>query len=207
MIYYYINTPKEVPPVTRIARVVVPGCPHHIIQRGNRKQQVFFYDEDRELYLSLLKHYSKKAGLNIWSYCLMDNHVHIIAAPTEVTSLRKGFAETHRRYTLEINRREGWSGYLWHGRFISFPMDEKYLYCAMRYVELNPVRAGLVKRPEDYPWSSARVRVLKQKDELLSDNCMTHQIHDWSAYLAEGDKRKDLTLLRKHSRTNKPLGL
>jgi len=101
--------------MTRIARVVVPGCPHHVIQRGNRRQTVFFYDSDKRIYISLLHKYAKKAGVNIWAYCLMDNHVHLIAVPKHKDSLARGIGETHRRYTLIINSREKWKGYLWQG--------------------------------------------------------------------------------------------
>ena len=119
--------------MARIARIVIPGVPHHIIQRGNRRQDVFFCDEDRKRYLAILLEESGKAGLTYWAYCLMNNHVHLIAVPKDEKGLAKGIGETHRKYTKYINTREKWRGYLWQGRFMSCPLDEKHLYAAVRY--------------------------------------------------------------------------
>ena len=136
--------------MARLARVVIPGIPHHITQRGNRRQQVFFQEDDYDAYLELMTDWCRKSGVEVWAYCLMPNHVHLIALPQSEDSLAKGIGEAHRRYTRMINFREKWRGYLWQGRFASFPMDERYLLVAARYIELNPVRAGLADRPEDY---------------------------------------------------------
>ena len=192
--------------MVRIARIVIPNIPHHIIQRGNRSQNVFFSNQDKEYYLKLLHKYALEYGISLWAYCLMDNHVHLIAVPGREDSLAKGIGETHKHYTRTINLREGWRGYLWQGRFSSFPLDERYLYAAVRYVERNPVRAGLVKRAEDYLYSSAKAHVLRQKDILLSDNFMSSEIKDWSSYLSEEDKEMDKDLFRKHGRIGRPLG-
>jgi putative transposase len=192
--------------MSRLARVVIPNIPHHVIQRGNRRQNVFFSDEDKKLYINILNEHAKKAGIDIWAYCLMDNHVHLIVVPKNEDSLARGIGETHRKYTRIINNREDWMGYLWQGRFISYPMEEIYLYTAVRYVECNPVRAGLVKKAEDYYWSSARAHVLKKKDILCSNYFMVSEIRDWSSYLSEEDKEKDKELLKKHAHTGRPLG-
>ena len=192
--------------MARIARVVIPGCPHHVIQRGNRCQTVFFYDSDKRFYISLLHKYAKKTDVNIWAYCLMDNHVHLIAVPKHKDSLVRGIGETHRRYTLIINSREKWKGYLWQGRFISYPLDEGHFYAAVRYIECNPIRTGLVKRAEDYPWSSAKSHILKENDILISDDLMISKINDWSSYLREGERESDIELFRLHARTGRPLG-
>lgn len=180
----------------RTSRIVVPGVPHHVIQRGNRKQTVFFQDQDRLYYLRMLKEHSRMYGLKIWSYCLMDNHVHLIAVPQDKDGFR-AIAETHRRYTYMINTREGWRGYLWQGRFKSYPMDEHYLFAAVRYVERNPVRANLVGNAEAYRWSSAKSRILDIKDDLLDDFFLLNEIGDWRVYLASSDKSEDLDLLRR----------
>jgi len=192
--------------MARIARIVILNYPHHIIQRGNRSQNVFFSDQDKKSYINLLYKHAIEAGVIFWAYCLMDNHVHLIAVPKNEDSLARGIGQVHRYYTRMINFREGWRGYLWQGRFISYPLDEQYLYAAVRYVERNPVRAGLVKRAEDYPWSSAKAHVLKEKDILLSDNFMLSEIEDWSSYLAEDDRDIDRNLFREHARTGRPLG-
>ena len=190
----------------RIARVVNSGCPHHVIQRGNRKQRVFFTEEDKTIYLRILKKQSQKYGVDYWAYCLMDNHVHLIAVPQTQEGLALAIGETHRRYTCIINSRQGWRGYLWQGRFNSFPLDSAYLYAAVRYVERNPVRAGIVEKAEDYPWSSAKAHVRKFEDPLLSDFYLIDEIANWKEYLRNNDEQEKLNILRKHTRTGRPLG-
>ena len=124
--------------MARLARVVVPGLPHHITQRGNRRQQTFFCDEDYEYYLELMGQWCTVHQVEIWAYCLMPNHVHLIAVPQSPDGLRLAIGEVHRRYTRMVNFREGWRGHLWQGRFASFVLDEPYVLTAARYVELNP---------------------------------------------------------------------
>jgi len=192
--------------MARIARVVVPGLPHHIVQRGNRRQKVFFSDIDRAAYLDYLKIYAKPAGIKFLAYCLMDNHVHIIAVPDKEESLAQGFAEAHRRYTRMVNFREKWRGYLWEGRFKSYPLNEAHLYAAIRYIERNPVRAGMVRDAWDYPWSSARAHVLKQKGSLLEDSFLIEEIKDWKLFLSGKDEQADTNLLRMHLNNGRPLG-
>lgn len=189
----------------RIARVVVPGIPHHVTQRGNRNQKVFFSDEDRQEYLKLILIHSKKADVQIWAYCLMNNHVHFIAVPRSKEALTQCFQEAHRLYTRQINFREGWRGYLWQGRYASFPMDEKYLIAAMRYIERNPVDAGLVNRAEDYPWSSAKAHIYKLKNPLLSPSFLSEKIKDWSSFLSVAEEFKEEEI-EKSMRTGRPLG-
>lgn len=190
----------------RIARIVVLGIPHHIIQRGNRNQKVFFTDKDRNLYLDILRFNAFKFNLKIWCYCLMDNHIHLIAVPERPDSLARAMAETHRKYTYMINIRNNWKGFLFQGRYGSFPMDEAYLYCCVRYVERNPVRAGLVKLAEQYRWSSARAHVFGFNDPLLSPMPLRSQIKDWSIFLRGEEKEEDLEQLRKNQLTGRPLG-
>lgn len=124
--------------MARIARIVVPGMPHHITQRGNRPQETFFKEDDYREYISLMSASCHLHGVEIWAYCLMSNHVHLIAVPKQDESLRSAIGEAHRRYTRSINFRQNWSGHLWQERFASFPMNESYLLAAARYVELNP---------------------------------------------------------------------
>lgn len=190
----------------RIARAVNAGYPHHIIQRGNRRQTVFFTEKDKTVYLHILKEQSQKYNVQYWAYCLMDNHVHLIAVPQAEESLALAIGETHRRYTCMINFRKGWRGYLWQGRFSSFPLDPAYLYSAVRYIERNPVRAGIVKNAEDYTWSSAGAHVRKIRDSILSDFYLTKEISSWKEYLRGLDEEEKLTAFRKHIRTGRPLG-
>jgi putative transposase len=190
----------------RAARIVYPGVPHHITQRGNRRQRVFFSDEDKTLYLRLLSGWAEKAGLSIWAYCLMDNHVHHVAVPKTEASLAVAIGETHKAYTKIINEREGWRGFLWQGRFSSFPMDVPYLYRAMRYDELNPVRAGIVENAADYPWSSAKAHISGERNELLSKNPLGMNGREWTAYLREGLVEDETEMFRKHVQSGSPLG-
>lgn len=192
--------------MARIARVVIPGFPHHIVQRGNRGQKVFFSDDDRKVYLDYLRMYAKPAGIHFWAYCLMDNHVHIIAVPDKVESLAWGLSEAHRRYTRMINFREKWRGYLWEGRFKSYPLNQSYLCAAMRYIERNPVRAKIVENAWDYRWSSAKAHVFKQKDPLLDDNFMVSEIKNWELFLSEDDKQVDANLFKAHTNNGRPMG-
>src|SRR3990172_7401077 len=133
--------------MARLARVVVPGYPHHVTQRGNRRQATFFDDDDYQAYRDLMAEWCRRCGVRVWAYCLMPNHVHLIAVPGSPEALRQAVGEAHRRYTRLVNFREGWRGHLWQGRFASFVMDEGHLLAAARYVERSPVRAGLVTEP------------------------------------------------------------
>ena len=153
--------------MARLARLVIPGMPHHLTQRGNRRQQTFFNEGDYAAYLELMAEWCREEGVDIWGYCLMPNHTHLIAVPASEQSLRRAVGEAHRRYTRRINFREKWRGYLWQGRFASFVMDEPYLLAAARYVELNPVRARMVEAPADWRWSSVRAHLLGRDDCLV----------------------------------------
>jgi putative transposase len=201
----YLSTAR-IERVSRIARVVIPGIPHHIVQRGNRRQDVFFGDRDRQFYMHLLKKYGNAAGVTYWAYCLMDNHVHLVAVPKSPESFTRGLGVAHWKYTLSINIREDWRGYLWQGRFFSCPLDGRYLMAAIRYVEGNPVRAGLVTRAEDYPWSSARAHVFKHKDPLIEFCPVQHEIKDWSGFISIAVPERELKNLRKSTITGRPAG-
>jgi putative transposase len=194
--------------MARIARAVAPGMPHHIIQRGNRRQQTFFNDEDYQSYLKLMSEWCLKYQVEIWAYCLMPNHVHLIAVPTVKEGLSPAIGEAHRRYTRQINFREGWRGHLWQGRFSSFIMEKRYLLACTRYVELNPVRAGLVKLPEEWFWSSAASH-MKGKDDILVKTKPLLEIVNkpWKDFLAVDVHKPEIELFRKHERTGRPLGV
>jgi putative transposase len=186
--------------------VVAPGIPHHVTQRGNRRQQVFFGRDDYQCYLQLLAEWSGKHGVAIWAYCLMPNHVHLIAVPSSEDALARSIGEAHRRYTRMVHFRENWRGYLWQGRFASYPMDEDYLLKAVRYTELNPVRAGLVGRAWDYEWSSARGHVKGENDLLVKVRPMLERVEDWREYLMSPVSETELVAIRQHTRTGRPLG-
>jgi len=190
----------------RMARVVIPGIPHHIIQRGNRRQTVFLSDDDREAYLEYLDLYAKPAGISFWGYCLMDNHIHLIAVPEREDSFAEGLSEVHKRYARMMNFRNEWRGHFWESRFKSHPLSERHLYAAIRYVERNPLRAKMVRVAQDYRWSSAKAHVYHAKDKLLDNIFSADEIKDWASFLATDDDPDDVTLLRKHANTGRPLG-
>ncbi len=192
--------------MARMARLVVPGCPHHVTQRGNRRQEVFFGDEDYATYGQLLAAWAGAAGTRIWAYCLMPNHVHLILVPTTADGLRSTLGEAHRRYTRGVNFREGWRGHLWQERFHSFAMDESYLLACARYVELNPVAAGLVARPEDWRWSSAAAHLSGADDSLVEVAPLRERVGDWAAFLAGGIEQATVKRLEMHVQTGRPLG-
>ncbi|MDI6733574.1 MAG: transposase, partial [Planctomycetota bacterium] len=172
----------------------------------NRRQKVFFSANDYHSYLELMVEWCRKYSVDIWAYCLMPNHIHLIAVPSSEESLARAIGEAHRRYTRLINFRKKWRGYLWQGRFASFPMAEQYLYVAARYIELNPVRAGLVKKPEDYEWSSAKAHISGKDDELVKVKPLLEMIGDWHSFLSERMRDEEVDLLRRHERTGRPLG-
>lgn len=192
--------------MTRIPRLVVPGVAHHVTQRGNRRQTTFFRAFDYELYRQLLAEQCEKASISVWAYSLLPNHVHMIVVPKVAESLSRAVGETHRRYTTFINRREGWTGSLWQGRFASFAMDEPYLYAATRYVLMNPVRAGLVERAVDWPFSSAQAHLTAEADGLVDVRALAGRIGDWSTLLSESPSWSERTRLRRHERSGFPLG-
>ncbi len=154
--------------MARIARFVVPGLPHHVTQRGNRRERVFFGEDDYALYRDLLASQCRKHGVTVWAYCLMPNHVHLILVPDREEALGRALGEAHRRYSSTINARLRVTGHLFQARFGSVAMDEEHLMTAARYVALNPVRARLVKRAEDWRWSSAAAHLAGRDDGLVS---------------------------------------
>lgn len=201
--------------MARHARVVIPGTPHHVTQRGNRRQQTFFSDADYIAYLHLAAEAFAEAGVEVWAYSLMPNHVHLIAAPSRPEALAEAVGATHLSYTRQINRRKRWTGYLWQGRFASFPMDEDYLMtCARyvlmtcaRYVGLNPVRAGLTVRAIDWPWSSVRAHVEGRPDPLLTPGPLGARLGAAMGGFFDLDVADEARrALRRASTTGRPLG-
>jgi putative transposase len=193
--------------MARLPRIVLPGHPYHVTQRGNRRQQTFFEDGDYVLYRDLLAEAAERAGAEIWCYCLMPNHVHIVVVPSDEDGLRRTFADAHRRYTGFINARHRWTGHLWQGRFGAVVMDEAHLAHAMRYVSLNPVRARLVERAEDWRWSSVRAHLAGKDDELVRAAPALERYGDFASFLgAPADYASAWRALRQSETTGRPLG-
>lgn len=153
-----------------------------------------------------MSEWCNRCGVQIWAYCLMPNHVHLIAVPESEDGLRRGIGEAHRRYTRLINFREQWKGHLWQGRFSSFLLDENYLLAATRYVELNPVKAGLSSVPEEYLWSSAKAHLEGRDDALVTVKPLLDLVNNWRRFLSGDVSAKEYELFQRHERTGRPLG-
>lgn len=193
--------------MARQARVVIPGTPHHVTQRGNRRQRTFFGEADYLAYLHLAAEAFAAHEVDVWAYCLMPNHVHLIATPRRAEDLALAVGALHLRYTRQVNLREHWTGYLWQGRFASFPMDDDYLRACVRYVGLNPVRAGLARRAIDWPWSSVRAHPEGRADPLLTPGPVAERLGPGLATAFDVDVEAEaLRKLRRASSTGRPLG-
>ena len=186
------------------------GWPHHMTQRGNNRRDVFYSDADRALYLELLQHYCQRFQVAIEAYCLMSNHVHLVAVPLRPDSLAKAFGRTHNDYArlLNIQRRE--SGHVWQNRFFSCAMDGYHLWQTMRYVELNPVRAGMVARAEQWPWSTAAFHLGQVAAHPVVEAARWSMAWDparWAEGLESGLATQALAdRIRESTRTGRPLG-
>jgi putative transposase len=193
--------------MARLPRIVLPGVPHHITQRGNRRERTFFEDGDYELYLDLLAEAADRADVAIWAYCLMPNHVHVVAVPSDEDGLRRTFRHVHRHYTGYINARLRVTGHLWQGRFSSVAMDEAHLVSALRYVALNPVRARLCDRAEQWRWSSTRAHIAGKSDGYVEVEPALQRVGDFAAFLGEAfDEARTYAALRKAESVGRPAG-
>ncbi len=191
----------------RIARIVAPGYPHHIVQRGNNKQDVFFDHEDRRTYLRLLSEYTQECNCKTHAYCLMNNHIHLLVTPAEHESLSKMMQKLSLRYTQLINKKYNRTGRLWECRYHSCIVDkDSYLWTVCRYIETNPVRARIVSVAEDFSWSSARFNILGKKNDLLDKIWQSEkerlEYKQFTTILEDEINRE----IRKKTYSGKPLG-
>lgn len=191
----------------RLARYVVPGVAHHVTQRGNGRQQTFFGDADYAAYRDLLGVQCAAHGVAVWSWVLMPNHVHLIVVPDHVDALRSALAKVHRAYAGRIHAREQRTGHFWQGRFGCVAMDEPQLLAALRYVALNPVRANLVERAQDWRWSSTCALLDPGKGDGLTDTApVLERVPDFDALLRSGEDGAMSNALRKSECIGRPLG-
>ena len=193
----------------RIARLVIPDVPHHITQRGNYKQNIFFGDSDRVKYLSLVAECVKMQGVDVLAYCLMSNHIHFVVVPYQSDSLGIMFNQISMRYSQYFNRKLGKRGHLWQDRYYSCPMDNDHLYEVLRYIENNPVRAGIVKSAEKYRWSSAKAHISNEieNDDILTDYSKHLQkIDNWKEYLLKNSNQKKISNILKCTLNGRPAG-
>ncbi|MCC6698805.1 MAG: transposase [Candidatus Hydrogenedentes bacterium] len=195
--------------MSRQARIVIPGMPHHVAQVGNNRQDVFFGDEDRVTYLELFREQCKKYGVRVLGYCLLPNHVHFVAVPAREDSLNLAVGRTHLKYAQYINRLYDRSGHLWQGRFQSCALDDAYTVAAMRYIESNPVRAKITRVPWTYRWSSAAAHCGAPDTSGLLDLRMWKSYVKgtiWKDVIAQQDEEEALIALRRNTQTGYPLG-
>ena len=193
----------------RNARIVIPHIAHHITQRGNNKQDVFFVDDDRKKFLYLLSEQAKRFGVIIEGFCLMTNHIHIIATPTMQESLAKALGRVNLLYSQYISYMHGRTGHLWQNRFYSCPLDTNHFFTALNYIEQNPVRAKMVRYPWTYRFSSAGFHIGKEDEFCLMDKKRWRQQSsgvDWKNILRRKLEKPDIDKLRIHCRTGRPLG-
>jgi len=192
----------------RVARIVVPGWPHHLIQRGNNREKIFFDDEDRKCYLELIKHYIEKWKCYVYAYCLMPNHIHLLVEPTEEKTLRKMMQAISLCYTQTINTKYSRTGRLWECRYHSSIVDKDvYLWAVCRYIERNPVRANLVSDPREYNWSSAKYHFLNEPNPILTKNkwILPAEERDYMKYLLESESEKEKEFITKMTYKGLPI--
>ncbi|NVO13045.1 MAG: transposase [Rhodoplanes sp.] len=192
--------------MARLARVVVPDHPHHVTQRGNGRARTFFGDDDYALYRDLLAEHCRTAGVAIWAWCLMPNHVHLILVPADADGLRRALAPVHRRYAGIVQARRRRTGHFWQGRFGAVALDEAHLFAALAYVALNPVRARLVARARDWRWASTRAQLTGRDDGLTATAPVRERIPDFAAFLAGAEDAEAFARLRSAESIGRPLG-
>lgn len=193
--------------MARLARFVLPGIPHHVTQRGNGRQQVFFGDDDYAAYRDLLAAQCAAHGVAVWSWVLMPNHVHLILVPDHADGLRGALSRVHRAYAGRIHAREKRTGHFWQGRFGCVAMDEPHLLAALRYVALNPVRARLAARAQDWRWSSVQALLDPARGDGLTDTApVRERVPDFAALLRGGEYESMSASLRRSESTGRPLG-
>jgi putative transposase len=191
--------------MSRLPRIIVPGIPHHVTQRGNRRQQIFMEDDDYALYRDWLARACRSNGVEVWSYCLMPNHVHLILAPSDETGLSRAVGETHRRYSGYINARLRVTGHLFQGRFGCVAMDEPHLMAAFRYVALNPVKAKLAATAADWPWSSTPAHLRRQDDGLVTVSPLLDRVDRFADFLEVPADPEQVAALTKGQTVGRPL--
>jgi putative transposase len=192
--------------MVRLALVVIPGHPHHVTQRGNGRARTFFGDGDYALYRDLLVTHSREAEVEVWAWCLMPNHVHLILVPSDADGLRRALARVHRRYAGVVQARRKRSGHFWQGRFGAVAMDEQHLAAAVRYVSLNPVRARLVDRAQDWRWSSTRAHLRGKDDGLTELAPIKDRFPDFAGLMATSPEEDLFQHLRAAESVGRPLG-
>ena len=199
------SKPEE-PCVARLARAVFPGLPHHVTQRGNGRQQTFFGDSDYALYRDLLREHCAQAKVAVWTWVLMPNHVHLVLVPSDEDGLRRALSRVHRIYAGRIHERLQRTSHFWQGRFGCAAMDDEHCCAALRYVAMNPVRAGLVSKCTDWRWSSARAQLGIEGDLLTDVPAVRERVSDFAALLRSAEDEEAAIRLRRAETVGRPVG-
>ncbi len=192
--------------MARQARIVIENTAHHITQRGNRGEHIFFEKSDYQTYLDMLTEQCTRFDVALLGYCLLPNQIHLIAVPEKTELMARAIGETHRLYTVFINHKKDWCGHLFQDRFFSYPMDEQNSLRAARFIETLPVTAGIAPRPENYLWSSAKSRIKVTDNSILRPFRSFHTIHNWADYLARPMDTDELKTIQLHLQTGRPRG-
>jgi putative transposase len=195
--------------MARLSRIVVVNLPHHVTQRGNARQFILACDSERSVYLELLRKYVQLLELSLIGYCLMSNHVHLVAIPRKPDALARALKQTHGRYASYWNAAHRSTGHVWQGRFYSCPLDSNHLWVALRYAELNPVRAGLVAKANSWPWSSAAAHCGSGDPNPSLEMALWDQrwsAETWREYLAAGETESEIAAIRQCTHSGRPLG-
>ena len=193
--------------MARQARIVIADTPHHITQRGNRGEFIFFEKADYANYLDILTGQCDRFGVSLYSYCLLPNQIHLLAEPKQEELLARAIGETHRRYTNFINDRKNWRGHLFQDRFFSYTMDEQHALRATRYIETLPVTLKLTPRPENYIWSSAKGRIkINKTSDFIKNFHAFNAIDNWEDYLSRPMDENEMNQIQLHLQTGRPRG-
>ncbi len=192
--------------MARQARIVLADTPHHVTQRGNRGDKIFFEKADFETYIDLLREQCDDKGVSIISYCLLPNQVHLIALPRTDDALAAAIGETHRRYTVHINAKNNWRGHLFQDRFFSYVMDDRYMLRAARFIENLPVVSGIAPKADNYLWSSARTHVRLAENPLVTEKVVLKIMPDWASFLDRPMDTQEMDSIRLHLQTGRPRG-
>ena len=191
--------------MSRLPRIILPGISHHVTQRGNRRQRIFMQDDDYALYRDWLAQACRSNGVEVWSYCLMPSHVHLILVPSDETGLSRAVGETHRRYSGYINARLRVTGHLFQGRFGCVAMDESHLMAAFRYVALNPVKEKLAATAGAWPWSSTPAHLRREDDGLVTVRPLLDRVESFAEFLQMPADTERVAALRKGQTIGRPL--
>jgi len=193
--------------MARQARITLDYTPHHITQRGNRGEPIFFEKGDFQAYLDILKEQCERFDVKIASYCLLPNQIHLMVIPKEGNLLARAIGETHRRYTNMINKRNNWRGHLFQDRFFSYACNEPYSLRATRFIEMLPVTSGIAPKAESYLWSSARTRIKVTSDQnFLSRPQSFHAVHNWEEFFSRPMEENEMKAIQTHLQTGRPRG-